>query len=50
MEKKGIEVSQVLVMSDEKDESFWNDVREMGWKWADHTAMETEEIYGRWSI
>ena len=48
LQDKGIDVSRVLVMSDEKDESWWDAVREMGWKWVDHALMETEETYGKW--
>jgi hypothetical protein len=45
---KGIEVEKVLVTSDERNQEWWDGVRELGWQWVDHDAMETERLYGRW--
>jgi hypothetical protein len=49
-EKQGIEVhpNHVIVTSDERDESWWAEVRAMGWTWINHDDEETEEKYGKW--
>lgn len=49
-DKQGIEVhpNHVLVTSDERDASWWEQVKAMGWTWIDHNEEKTEEKYGRW--
>lgn len=49
-EKKGIEVDYVLVTSDEKSVAWWGQVRDLGWTWIDHKALNTEEKYGQWCV
>ncbi|KAG1838331.1 hypothetical protein C8R48DRAFT_666854 [Suillus tomentosus] len=46
--QKGIEVTQVIMTSDERDPEWWSGVRALGWTWVDYTAERTEEIYGKW--
>ncbi|KIO25773.1 hypothetical protein M407DRAFT_75322 [Tulasnella calospora MUT 4182] len=41
-------VTEVLVSSDEDDPEFWKDVRDLGWKYVDHEAMETVNNHGLW--
>ncbi|KAF8973027.1 hypothetical protein BDZ97DRAFT_1649427 [Flammula alnicola] len=47
-DKNNIEITQVLVIADEKDPDFWDEVREIGWVHFDHMAEGTEERYGEW--
>ncbi|KAG2140052.1 hypothetical protein DEU56DRAFT_291167 [Suillus clintonianus] len=46
--QKGVEVTQVIVTSDESDPEWWSGVRALGWTWVDYAAERTEEIYGKW--
>lgn len=46
--QKGIEVTQVIMTSDERDPEWWSGVRAMGWTWVDYARERTEEIYGKW--
>ncbi|KAG0702475.1 hypothetical protein DFH29DRAFT_989773 [Suillus ampliporus] len=46
--QKGIEVTQVIMTSDERDPEWWSDVRALGWTWVDYAKERTEEIYGKW--
>ncbi|KAG6837843.1 hypothetical protein H0H93_016211 [Arthromyces matolae] len=48
--KSGIEVTEVIITSDEKDPAFWEEVRQEGWKYIDHTAEKTQEKYGEWYV
>ena len=47
-EKKGVEVENVLMMSDEKSERWWREVAELGWYRLDHEMLGTEARYGEW--
>lgn len=46
--QKGIEVTQVIMTSDEPDPEWWSEVRALGWTWVDYATERTEEIYGKW--
>ncbi|KAG1885499.1 hypothetical protein F4604DRAFT_1890272 [Suillus subluteus] len=46
--QKSIEVTQVIMTSDERDPEWWSGVRAMGWTWVDYATERTEEIYGKW--
>ncbi|KAG1754887.1 uncharacterized protein EDB91DRAFT_1276371 [Suillus paluster] len=46
--QKGIEVTQVIMTSDERDPEWWSQVRALGWTWVDFAMERTEEIYGKW--
>lgn len=48
--KRGLEVKHVVVTSDERDKSWWDSVRELGWEWIDHDAMRTSEVYDSWWV
>ncbi|KAI6012459.1 hypothetical protein F5J12DRAFT_781406 [Pisolithus orientalis] len=47
-DKKGINVSHVIMTSDERDPNWWAEVRKYGWTWVDYAAERTVEKYGRW--
>jgi len=46
--QKGIEVTHVIMTSDERDPEWWSGVKAMGWTWVDYAAERTEEVYGKW--
>ncbi|KAG0699739.1 hypothetical protein DFH29DRAFT_854523 [Suillus ampliporus] len=46
--RKGIEVTHVIMTSDEHDPEWWSEVRALGWTWVDYETERTEEIYGKW--
>jgi len=46
LEKKGIVVRHVLMTSDERNATWWQQVTELGWFMPDHS--QTKEIYGDW--
>lgn len=41
-------VSHVIITSDERNATFWDDVRGMGWRYVDHGREETSAKYGKW--
>ncbi|RXW14498.1 hypothetical protein EST38_g11356 [Candolleomyces aberdarensis] len=43
-----INASRVLVISDETDPAFWQQIPEYGWDHFNHTAERTTERYGEW--
>ncbi|KAF8634864.1 hypothetical protein AX15_000619 [Amanita polypyramis BW_CC] len=45
-ERKGLEVQHVVVTSDERNATWWEDVRRQGWLTIDHS--KTVEQYGHW--
>ncbi|KAG2022927.1 hypothetical protein CC2G_000641 [Coprinopsis cinerea AmutBmut pab1-1] len=45
-DRKGIVVEHVIMTSDERDETWWKDVRSRGWLEVDHS--DTVERYGTW--
>ncbi|PCH33026.1 hypothetical protein WOLCODRAFT_129563 [Wolfiporia cocos MD-104 SS10] len=47
-ERHGIEVSHVIMTGDEKDESWWDAVHELGWSRIDHNAERTVQLHGKW--
>ncbi|KAH7927278.1 hypothetical protein BV22DRAFT_1045518 [Leucogyrophana mollusca] len=47
-QRKGLNVTRVMMTSDERDPAWWDEVRAQGWSWVDYTAERTEEIYGKW--
>ncbi|KAH7886098.1 hypothetical protein F5I97DRAFT_2025845 [Phlebopus sp. FC_14] len=47
-DRKGIEVSHVLMTSDERDPNWWSEVRKLGWTWIDYAAERTVETHGKW--
>jgi len=46
--KHNIDVTKVLMTSDERDKSWWDEVRAKGWSWVDHDVEQTEKNYGKW--
>ncbi|KZT51339.1 hypothetical protein CALCODRAFT_487998 [Calocera cornea HHB12733] len=42
------QVEHVLVMSDEKDATWWAGINENGWSWIDHKKEDTAEKHGLW--
>ncbi|KIY47379.1 hypothetical protein FISHEDRAFT_45371 [Fistulina hepatica ATCC 64428] len=44
--ERGIVVEHVIMTSDEKNATWWEDVRTMGWATVDHS--QTVELYGGW--
>ncbi|KAH7916414.1 hypothetical protein BJ138DRAFT_468258 [Hygrophoropsis aurantiaca] len=46
--RKGMNVTHVMMTSDERDPAWWDQVRAQGWSWVDFNAEKTEEIYGKW--
>ncbi|KZT51338.1 hypothetical protein CALCODRAFT_443220 [Calocera cornea HHB12733] len=48
--KDGLYVEHVLVMSDETDPAWWQEVRDNGWGWIDHERERTAEKYGAWYV
>lgn len=48
LEKKGLDVYNVIITSDEDDPEWWAEVARLGWKNPDHT--NTEADYGRWYV
>jgi hypothetical protein len=47
-QRQNLEVTRVVVMSDEEDAAFWRDVANMGWTRIDHSKELTLEKYGEW--
>jgi len=47
-ESRGITVEHVIMTSDEKDESWWEQVAKQGWYIIDHSG--TVERYGAWYV
>ncbi|KAF9225474.1 hypothetical protein BS17DRAFT_879488 [Gyrodon lividus] len=47
-ERKGIDVTRVIMTSDERDPNWWSGVRDLGWTWIDYAAEHTVETYGKW--
>ncbi|KZT41003.1 hypothetical protein SISSUDRAFT_982518 [Sistotremastrum suecicum HHB10207 ss-3] len=47
---RGLTVNNVVVLSDEKDEGWWKEVTDMGWKRIDHAKEGTQEKYGEWYL
>jgi len=47
-EFRGITVEHVIMTSDEKDESWWEQVAKQGWYIIDHSG--TVERYGAWYV
>jgi hypothetical protein len=46
--RNGVEVTQVIMTSDELDPEWWSGVRALGWTWVDYATERTAEIYGKW--
>jgi len=44
--RKGIDVQRVVLTSDERNATWWDDVKQRGWYTPDHS--ETTNIYGYW--
>ncbi|KIK97545.1 hypothetical protein PAXRUDRAFT_824800 [Paxillus rubicundulus Ve08.2h10] len=47
-ERKGIDVTRVIITSDERDPNWWSEVRNFGWTWIDYAAERTVETHGKW--
>ncbi|KAJ7293725.1 hypothetical protein C8J57DRAFT_35960 [Mycena rebaudengoi] len=45
-ERLGVDVNHVVVMSDERNDTWWQDVAKLGWFTPDHA--ETKQRYGDW--
>ncbi|KDR75121.1 hypothetical protein GALMADRAFT_249034 [Galerina marginata CBS 339.88] len=48
LETQNKHVKEVIIMSDETDPDFWEEIRELGWVHFDHTEEKTEQKYGQW--
>ncbi|KAJ3787141.1 hypothetical protein GGU10DRAFT_349647 [Lentinula aff. detonsa] len=46
LEEKGIVVNHVVMTSDEKEETWWQEVADQNWSTPDHSR--TKELYGDW--
>ena len=51
-ERKGIDIpmTHVIMTSDETDETWWDEVRAIGWVKMDHDKLGTVERYGKWCV
>jgi hypothetical protein len=49
-ERKGIDVTRVIMTSDERDPNWWSEVRNLGWNWIDYAAERTVETHGKWYV
>lgn len=49
-EERGIHVEShhVIVTSDETDPKWWAQIKDLGWRFTNHTEARTEERYGLW--
>ncbi|KAF9567935.1 hypothetical protein CPC08DRAFT_626000 [Agrocybe pediades] len=47
-EKYSIVVKEVVLMSDEEDPEFWEEIRYLGWTRIDHEEEQTVKRYGHW--
>ncbi|KAG5637522.1 hypothetical protein H0H81_004273 [Sphagnurus paluster] len=50
LEKLAVNVTEVLITSDETDPKFWSDVKDIGWKRIDHEAERTLDQHGEWYL
>lgn len=48
LEKKGIDVTRVVMTSDERDPAWWADVDALGWVYVDSEKEKVVEEYGAW--
>jgi len=48
LENQNRDVSEILLMSDEIDSSFWQGVKDIGWRRLDHLSEQTQMKYGEW--
>jgi hypothetical protein len=46
--RKGLDVKHVIMTSDERNSTWWDDVRARGWLAIDHST--TAETYGAWYV
>ncbi|KAF8973004.1 hypothetical protein BDZ97DRAFT_2053730 [Flammula alnicola] len=46
--KSNLTILNVIVMSDEQSPAFWDDVKNHGWSFVNHTREETVENFGEW--
>ncbi|KAF7311040.1 hypothetical protein HMN09_00647500 [Mycena chlorophos] len=46
LERSGLKVPHVIVTSDERNSSWWDDITRQGWFFPDHA--ETKSLYGDW--
>ncbi|CAE6363592.1 unnamed protein product [Rhizoctonia solani] len=46
----GADVQEILVTSDERNSTWWEQVSALGpeWRWIDHATEQTSERYGKW--
>jgi hypothetical protein len=45
-ERKNMEVQHVVMTSDERNATWWEDIKKQGWLMIDHS--QTVELYGHW--
>ncbi|KIM39500.1 hypothetical protein M413DRAFT_446996 [Hebeloma cylindrosporum] len=50
LESKNIHIEKVIIMSDEKNLNFWEEVKEIGWVHFNHKEEDTLEKYGEWYL
>ncbi|KAF8913684.1 hypothetical protein CPB85DRAFT_1433872 [Mucidula mucida] len=48
LQRTGVQVTRVIVSSDERDPKFWEQVDALGWHYNDHEKERTIETYGEW--
>lgn len=50
--RKGIDIpmTRVIMTSDDRNETWWDEVKSYGWARMDHTEQQTVEHYGRWYV
>jgi len=44
--KKGVQIDHIIMTSDERNETWWQEVAQQGWKFPDHS--QTKDLYGDW--
>lgn len=48
LKTRGLKVDSVFVGSDERDDAWWQEVRDLGWHFVDHKKEQTVERHGKW--
>jgi len=47
-QERGLEVTRVIMTSDETDAAWWEEVRALGWDYVNHAKERTAEDLGKW--
>jgi hypothetical protein len=49
-QQKRVKAAHVVVLSDEQDPAWWDEVKALGWYRVDHARFNTAETYGTWCV